>query len=539
MRLSISTRIFIAFILIIVTFGSVCAYTIYRMTRMRQTVGLIWEEVIPVADQLKELSRQVTAPTVFLELDRPSDAHWLARILPGMEPFRHTQRIERRLLTIAAAANLPESDSELLRKAANSLAEFREGKRLVAMIPPTSRDPSVTTSEAAFASLSEITAKLASAGTLVRESPETRAMMFMLRAINRTVIHVARSVSEPVGALSGRAAEDEKTAMVAVGLVASGAMLLSLVILLMIQLTLAPIRRLREGARRIASGAFDERVPTGSRDEIGQLASEFNTMAEALSARDRELARQRHELLRSDRLATIGKMAAQITHEVRNPLSSIGLNAEMLEEEIGDNKEAQQLLTAVQREVHRLKAITEEYLRFARLPKPAMAPLNLLQTLTSLLSFLSYELQESNISLDTEGVSDDLPIVMGDADQLRQAFLNVARNAIEAMREVAEPRCLTVGACVDEQGDVQLSFTDDGPGVAAEISQHILEPFVTGKQGGTGLGLSLTQQILVDHGGGISVTSPAFAESSEGRPGTRLLLTLPVVEAEQVVEVAQ
>ena len=84
MRLSISTRIFIGFILVIVTFGSVCAYTIYRMTRMRQTVGLIWEEVIPVADQLKELSRQVTAPTAFLELDRPSDAHWLARILPGM-----------------------------------------------------------------------------------------------------------------------------------------------------------------------------------------------------------------------------------------------------------------------------------------------------------------------------------------------------------------------------------------------------------------------------------------------------------------------
>ena len=194
MRLSISTRIFIGFILVILTFGSVCAYTIYRMTRMRQTVGLIWEEVIPVADQLKELSRQVTAPTAFLELDRPSDAHWLARILPGMEPFRHTQRIERRLLTIAAAANLPDSDSELLRKAANSLSELREGDRLVAMIPPSARDPSVTTSEAAFARLSEITAKLASEGTLVREAPETRAMMFMLRTINRTVIHVARSV---------------------------------------------------------------------------------------------------------------------------------------------------------------------------------------------------------------------------------------------------------------------------------------------------------------------------------------------------------
>ena len=539
MRLSISTRIFIGFILVIVTFGSVCAYTIYRMTRMRQTVGLIWEEVIPVADQLKELSRQVTAPTAFLELDRPSDAHWLARILPGMEPFRHTQRIERRLLTIAAAANLPESDSELLRKAANSLAELREGKRLVAMVPPSARDPSITTSEAAFSRLSEITAKMASEGTLVRQAPETRAMMFMLRAINRTVIHVARSVSEPVGALSGRAAEDEKTAMVAVGLIASGAMLLSLVILLMIQLTLAPIKRLREGARRIASGAFDERVPSGSTDEIGQLASEFNTMAEALSARDRELARQREELLRADRLATIGKMAAQITHEVRNPLSSIGLNAEMLEEEIGQNKEAQDLLTAVQREVHRLKAITEEYLRFARLPKPAMAPLDIVQTLTSLLTFLSYELKEAKIVLDTGELPDTLPTVMGDADQLRQAFLNVARNAIEAMREVSGPGHLKVAAQVTASGDIQVCFTDDGPGIDSEISPHILEPFVTGKQGGTGLGLALTQQILVDHGGRISVVSPAPDSSSEDRPGTSLLLTLPASDSGQVVEVAQ
>jgi two-component system NtrC family sensor kinase len=509
------------------------------MTRMRQTVGLIWEEVIPVADQLKELSRQVTAPTAFLELDRPSDAHWLARILPGMKPFRHTQRIERRLLTIAAAADLPDSDSELLRKAATSLAELREGKRLVAMVPPASRDPLVTTSEAAFARLSEATAKLASTGELVREAPETRAMMFMLRAINRTVIRVARSVSEPVGALSGRAADDEKTAMVAVGVIASVATLLSLVILLMIQLTLAPIRRLREGARRIASGAFDERVPAGSRDEVGQLASEFNTMAEALSARDRELARQREELLRSDRLATIGKMAAQITHEVRNPLLSIGLNAEMLEEEIGDNLEAQQLLTAVQREVHRLKAITEEYLRFARLPKPAMAPVDLVQILTSLLSFLSYELQESNISLDTEGIPESLPLVMGDADQLRQAFLNVARNAIEAMREVPEPRNLTVAARAGARGEVQVSITDDGPGIEEAISHRILEPFVTGKQGGTGLGLALTQQILVDHGGSISAESPAHLNLQSNRPGTSLLLALPEGEPGQVVEISQ
>lgn len=539
MRISISTRIFIGFIIVVVTFGSVCAYTIYRMTRMRQTVALIWEEVIPVADQLKELSRRVTAPTSFLELGRPSDAHWLARILPGMDPFRHTQRIEGRLLRIADAANLPEADRELFIKAAKSLAELREGKRLVAMVPPSARDPSMTTSEEAFSRLSEFTAKMASDGSLVREAPETRAMMSMLRAINRTVIQVARTVAEPVGALSGRAAEDEKTAMVAVGLIASGATLLALVILLMIQLTLAPIRRLREGARRIAAGAFDERVPSGSRDEIGQLASEFNTMAEALSARDRELAHQREELLRSDRLATIGKMAAQITHEVRNPLSSIGLNAEMLEEEIGDNHEAQQLLTSVQREVHRLKGITEEYLRFARLPKPQMNLVDITPTLSSLLSFLTYELEAAKVTLDARHVPNSLAPVMVDVDQLRQALLNVARNAIEALTEVPEPRHLIVSATQREEGGVEVCFADDGPGIDEGIAARIMEPFVTGKRGGTGLGLALTHQILVDHGGSISVEASGLSTSSQARPGTRLVLALPPVSPGQVVEVAQ
>ena len=103
--------------------------------------------------------------------------------------------------------------------------------------------------------------------------------------------------------------------------IAAGALVLSLIILAMVQLTLRPIRQLTLGARRIAAGHYDERVEVRSSDEIGQLASEFNTMAEALRDRDAALARQSEELLRADRLATIGKLAAQITHEVRNPLS--------------------------------------------------------------------------------------------------------------------------------------------------------------------------------------------------------------------------
>src|SRR5205823_5795684 len=112
---------------------------------------------------------------------------------------------------------------------------------------------------------------------------------------------------------------------------------------------LRPLRRLAEGAKRIARGEYKERVDDAREDEIGQLGREFNAMAQALDEREQAL-------IRSERLAAVGKIAAQITHEVRNPLSSIGLNAEMLEDELGRDgspqaKEAQKLASAIVKEV--------------------------------------------------------------------------------------------------------------------------------------------------------------------------------------------
>src|SRR5204863_2163841 len=129
---------------------------------------------------------------------------------------------------------------------------------------------------------------------------------------------------------------------------------------------LAPLRRLAASAKQIARGDYRQRVDVASGDEIGALAGEFNAMAAALE--EREL-----RLIRSERLAAVGKIAAQITHEVRNPLSSIGLNAELLEEELGalpGGAESRQIASAIVKEVDRLAAITEQYLRFARLPRP-------------------------------------------------------------------------------------------------------------------------------------------------------------------------
>ena len=123
---------------------------------------------------------------------------------------------------------------------------------------------------------------------------------------------------------------------------------------------------LRAHARQLAGGDYAQRTGVTSRDEIGDLAREFDAMADAIQEREQRL-------IRSERLATVGRMAAQIAHEVRNPLASIGLNAELLGDEIVDRgEEARRLVTSIIGEVDRLTEITETYLRFARLPRPKL-----------------------------------------------------------------------------------------------------------------------------------------------------------------------
>ena len=189
--------------------------------------------------------------------------------------------------------------------------------------------------------------------------------------------------------------------------------------------TLRPLRTLAERAKEVARGDYKQRVDASSPDEIGALGREFNAMAAALDEREQRL-------IRSERLAAVGKIAAQITHEVRNPLSSIGLNAEMLEEET--TGEARKLARAIVKEVDRLTEITEEYLRFARLPRPKLEREDLGELLQSLVAFMHQELEGRGVTVDAR-IEPSLPPVAADEHQLRQALLNLLRNAVEAMRD--------------------------------------------------------------------------------------------------------
>lgn len=289
-------------------------------------------------------------------------------------------------------------------------------------------------------------------------------------------------------------------------------------------LALRRLRRLTQGVRNLSRGDWTQRIDLGrsrKEDEVSQLAGEFNLMAAALEERERRL-------LRGERLAAAGQLAAQITHEIRNPLSSVALNVELLEDEIAEaSPEGRHLLAEITKEVDRLTAVTEDYLSFARRPKPELGEVDLRDELRGLIEFMMPELELAGLELEVDFPEAAVPI-RGDANQLRQAFMNLMRNAQEAAldEEVRErtPRIAVRMRCKD--GRVEVVVEDNGPGIplSPERLDRIFEAFYTRKARGTGLGLPMVQQILQDHDGSVRV-----AETGPG--GTRFSVEIPRADA--------
>jgi two-component system NtrC family sensor kinase len=278
---------------------------------------------------------------------------------------------------------------------------------------------------------------------------------------------------------------------------------------------LRPLTAVTERARAVGRGDLAPREVVATDGEIGELATTFEGMVAAIR-------RARAELVHAERLATIGKMAAHISHEIRNPLSSIGLNLELLEEEIAglDAKpEAAQLLGAIQGEVDRLSRITEQYLAAARQPRLHPEPARLDEIVRDCHAFVRPELERAGLESRVE-CDRDLPAVEVDQAQLRQALLNLLRNAQEATPRGGE---IVLSVRRAPEGGVAIWVDDSGQGVPEELRSAIFDPFCTTKERGTGLGLAVTRSIVEAHGGTIHCEPRAGG-------GTRFCLALPAPE---------
>ena len=256
------------------------------------------------------------------------------------------------------------------------------------------------------------------------------------------------------------------------------------------------------------------------------LEEEVQLRTAALQQEIADRRRAEHARLQAERLATVGSMAAKMAHEIRNPLGSITLNLSLVDKEIArlaetnghSAEEGHLLMQEIGSEVHRIQHVIDDYLQFARLPKPQRQPLAMNTLLEQRLAFMLGTFEQARVKLRTE-FDPALVAVHADADQIWEAVLNLVQNSLEAMPDGGE---LFVSTRREDK-QALLRVTDTGAGINPEQLALVFRPFFTTKTAGTGLGLALVQQIAVENGGYIE------CDSVEGR-GSTFTIFLPLTE---------
>ncbi len=230
---------------------------------------------------------------------------------------------------------------------------------------------------------------------------------------------------------------------------------------------------------------------------------------------------ERQARIRTQRLAQLGTLLAGFAHEVRNPLSTIGLNLQLVledfrEPETARDKRTQKRLATLEAEVRRLQKTLEEFLSFARAPEPKLVPVDLNERLRALVEFHEPEMSERGITLRFYPGA-DVGLVAADWDHLQAGVGNLLRNAKDAT-----PRGGQIMLSTARDGvHVLLRVTDTGAGIPADVQTHIFDPYFSTKKSGTGLGLPLVRRVAEEHGGSVTV-------QSEAGKGTQFTLRLPL-----------
>ncbi len=271
---------------------------------------------------------------------------------------------------------------------------------------------------------------------------------------------------------------------------------------------LRPINLLLCAIRKAGSGNYEntllfDRYPP----EIAALGYEFNLMISSIKQRDMILKRRaQDEVMKSERLAMIGQLAAGVAHEINNPLGSILLFTRLILQKISEEGVTRDNLLRIEKETRRCQGIVQNLLEFARQREPKIESVNINDLLIKTLSLFENQALFHNIRI-TKNFGQDLPLISVDPTQIQQVFINIVMNAADAMSGKGDLMVIT--RCNQPDNIVEISFTDSGSGIKPEIIDKIFEPFFTtkGVGHGTGLGLSISLGIIQRHGGTIQVSS--------------------------------
>jgi two-component system, NtrC family, sensor kinase len=270
---------------------------------------------------------------------------------------------------------------------------------------------------------------------------------------------------------------------------------------------LQPIKRLIFASNQWAKGKLDYKVEPTAKDEIAELTNTFNVMASSLKDRDERLKEYtQQQIMKSERLATLGQLAAGVAHEINNPLGAILMYSHLSLEEMDAEDGRRKNLQKVVAEATRCKDIVRGLLDFARQSEPNVTESNANNILKRTLSLLQNQPSFQNVKITT-ALSPSLPKAMMDAGQIQQVFTNIILNAAEAMAGAGE---LTITSKPAADGkSIEIEFMDTGCGIPRENLEKIFDPFFTTKEvgRGTGLGLAVSYGIVARHKGTIEVKS--------------------------------
>jgi len=270
-------------------------------------------------------------------------------------------------------------------------------------------------------------------------------------------------------------------------------------------LSLAVTRNLHEltvAAGRIGSGDLDVRVEERGRDETSTLARAFNLMTASLQRSSREMEQEHRKRTNAERLACVGEMAASIAHEIRNPLAALINSVQLLGRPGLEAEDHEQVAGIVDKESQRLQRILNDFLSFARLPNSVLVERDINELIEETAELVSRD-PACGERTTIERHYDADGHCRFDWDQIRQVMLNLMLNAVQAIKGDGH-----LEIRVKREGKLlNISLTDDGVGIPKDMMLEILKPFVTGRKGGTGLGLSVVQRILIQHGTSLTITS--------------------------------
>jgi signal transduction histidine kinase len=300
-----------------------------------------------------------------------------------------------------------------------------------------------------------------------------------------------------------------------------------ILVALIIRTISRPVRRLTEAAVRVTGGAYGAQVSLQSNDEMGLLAASFNEMSRKMAADIERLRELNEQLIRTEKLAAAGTLAAGVAHEVNNPLASISSLIQILRTREGvDAEETREMLRLISTQIARITQVLRDMMDFARVRPPARSFVEINRLVEAAIRLASFDKGFQRLRLTTITDTAPVPPVFADADQLQQVFLNLLLNARDAMPDGGE---INVRVSYDQlAGEIIVEVTDTGTGIAPEHRAHVFDPFFTTKPTGTGtgLGLAVCYGIITAHGGRITIGP------NNGR-GTRVRVTLPAEAQDQ------